>query len=1182
MNRGFGIRAVVLLTLAVAGALLLGRSRPDAESQSKAARLPKAVNTSSKLKPSEPMTGRKDAPKSGVETKTNPRNEAALKHYRVTATDSADGTTFTGADYRADVRATGLSMESKGVRVALKPTALSHGARTTALGAGTPSRTGPNTAEVARTGVVEQYVFENDRVEQLFRIDQATSAEVSVRMSAEHNLPGGGFSERKAGRQTWRDSTLLSDAVVLTDEAGQLKAAYHSAKVIDAAGRELEISPRLDGNEIVLAVPAAFMAAASYPVLIDPWLEFNFSASGGGVTGTQKVSESVAMALDGSGNPYIVWSDNSAGNYEIYLKYFNGFEWKDLGGSGTGAGISSTPGASSHPCIAFRGAGGQSVNPNNADSTYGFIAVAWDDNSNFGDYEIYCKVWDGTVWKQLAGSATAGGVSTNLGQDTYPTIGYVNAYESFPTLFADDIHSVPIIAWQQDRQGASEIVASFLWPADEIQVLEAWERVGAGNGNVSNTPSRVSDRPRMVIDRFGRPFVAWSDSNNGNYEIYIRALLGPNNGLGAGDLLNNEFYLAKVFNGSVTTYRASGAAVPVTWAEIQASGSGGGVSVTAAGHSLYPSLAIDSGDGSLFVAWEELTAAGSNILVAASRTAGVLAPGIPQAGNYSAWNGLDLVAGPDNISGTNTARYPSIGLQPAGGVLAAVPFVAWQDETAAMPAPQNPEIFVAQFSGGAWVDVGDAGSRAAARGISNTDNFSYLPILQTDALGQPVVAWIDGAFGSYDVYLRKFFVNEAVINPTDTGAALLPAPLTAQLGQYLISNPLTPLAVGGNTTEQGVRLRAILKAETSGGVAFTRLQVELRPLNNPFIGTQILESNPIIPVVPATTNGVVAEIIFYGLPNVQWAWRGRAVDDIGRASPWVSFASNGDSGVDFEIRQPVVLPVPSAMQQYRLNGTTVIGLAATSPENSVVLSGSIVPPNASTTVRLEVEVQRVGTALTGTATGTSASVSAASTVAIAIPPLGDGSFHWAARSVASDGSSTAWTEFGGNTSTTAADFSLLFTPPALLAQFRLDGTTPITQGGISEQSGVTLSGVVTAPATGLQVRLDVEVKPITQAFDGATGIISSANVASGSTVAVQVTGLAFDNYHWRARTTSSINTSSAWTSFGTNADGQTDFQLFVQPPPVDIDDDKDNCGLLGVEFLLIMGALALRRRRTRV
>jgi hypothetical protein len=536
-----------------------------------------------------------------------------------------------------------------------------------------------------------------------------------------------------------------------------------------------------------------------------------------------------------------------------------------------------------------------------------------------------------------------------------------------------------------------------------------------------------------------------------------------------------------------------------------------------------------------------------------------------------------MTAATDNVSGTFSARNPSVAVQNTTG--SPVAFIAWQDDTVTMPAPQNPEIFVAQSSGGAWGNVGDGGSLAAARGISQTDNFSYSPVIRVDAFGQPVVAWVDGALGSYDVYLRKFYVNQIIANSTDSGAAALTSPSIGLLGQYLISNPLTQVPVGSFTTEQGIRLRGILQSEStaSPAVSSSWLQIELRPLNAPFIGTQTLDSNPALPGTIASTTGTLHEIVFYGLPNIQWTWRARAKDQFGRVSPWSSFGDNGDNVVDFEIRQPVVLQPPSTLQQFRLDGTTAIGLGATSPESSVVLSGNIIPPNASLTVRLEVEVQPVGTLLTGTATATSANVSTAQTVAITHPSLGNGSYHWAARVVASDNTATAWQLFGANASG-AADFVLSAPTPGALEQRFLDDSAAIALGGTSPDNGVLFRGTVTTPVTGLTVALEVEVRPISQAFTG-TPTATGSFVASGASSSVSVTGLAFDNYHWRARTVTSTNVPSAWTSFGTNADGQTDFQLFVAPPVVPVDDDKDKCGLLGIEVLASLGLLVLRRRR---
>jgi hypothetical protein len=107
----------------------------------------------------------------------------------------------------------------------------------------------------------------------------------------------------------------------------------------------------------------------------------------------------------------------------------------------------------------------------------------------------------------------------------------------------------------------------------------------------------------------------------------------------------------------------------------------------------------------------------------------------------------------------------------------------------------------------------------------------------------------------------------------------------------------------------------------------------------------------------------------------------------------------------------------------------------------------------------------------------------------------------------------------------------------------------------------------------------VELLPIAQGFTGfPTHTGNLVNSGQVSTITVQP--LVFNSYHWRARTTTATNTSSGWVSFGTNADGQTDFQLFVAPDATAPGgESKDKCGLTGLEILALAGLLALRRRR---
>jgi hypothetical protein len=1159
------VRASILVILAATAVVWTGREK-GSESTGAAGIRPRAATST----PTADAPAIRETSRPG---ELSPQAQKAMTCSRVFAKDGAEGPEFRGVGYEAKVTSTGMEMKAKGLKVALRPTRLETGPQVRALSQGKTSRPEPNVARIQRPEIIEEYVFENERVEQLFRLEHPVKGEVRVAMAFEHDLPGGKLAEVHADNRTWRDTILLKDAVVLRDERGRNVAAYHTAKVIDARGVEQDIRPTVEKGEVVLTVPDTFLANAEFPVTIDPWLELGFSASGGGVTNTSKVSEGAALAMDNSGNPVIAWSDNSTGNFEIYVRFFNGFEWREYGGSASGAGISNTPGRSSHPSITL--------------NTAGEPFVAWDDDS-IGDIEIYVKgfSFSSQQWFELAGSASVGGVSQWSGQSVHPSIAMMGVRRFLAD--GDEYPEVPVVAWQQDTDGSSDIFLRMFHPGDQGIDRAGWFGLdGSGSGfGISGTPARNSERPKLVVDRWNRPFVAWSDTENGNPEIQLAGLFDTG---GGANFAQSHFVAA--FDGDdgrtltspfYTNSNVTPPAVLFAWNEVSSSMSGGGISATAPGLSLYPSLAIDRNRGDLYVAWEELDATGSNIFV---RRSVIAAPtGAPPAEiDFGAWG----VMGSANIGTTGEARHPSIGVQNSTSLLGAsnaVAFVSWQDDSSPVvpPALPNPEIFVATSAGGAWTDVGMLGSSGAVRGISNTDNFSYFPVIGSDGLGQPVVAWLDGAFGSYDIFVKKFYVTQAV-TITDSSQA----------------DSLGVLAVGAATADPTVFLGAYIAGEPSAGITSIRLQVEIRPLNAPFIGTQILDSTPIFgappaivpdapPLAPGSENAVIT---FNGLPNVQYAWRARTVDNLGRACPWVPFGSNGDNAIDFQIRQPVPLQVPlvSELVQRRTSAAStnpdqVIPTGGTTDENAVVLSCPIRPTDPTDPVRLLVEVIPVGGSFTGTATATGAfavdgtGAAITTTQALTVANLANGGYLWRVWVEALSGATTAFVEYGGNGA--LADFIISAPTPTGLDQRRSNGTTAIVQGGQTDEQSVVLIGVVTSPTAGAQVQLEAEIKLVSQPFDG-INLMQSAFVPSGSTATIASGFLNYGMYHWRARMRTSTGFTSSWVSFGTNADGQTDFEVYLVPTSgvAPEEDDKDKCGLLGVELFGVLALLALRRRR---
>ena len=132
------------------------------------------------------------------------------------------------------------------------------------------------------------------------------------------------------------------------------------------------------------------------------------SATGGGISHTtQAFFPSLAMGPDGK--PVVAWYNASSGISDIYVKQWDGSAWAELGsGSASGGGISHNPDSSLDPSLAI-GSDGKPV-------------VAWQDRSSGSSYEIYVRHWNGSAWAELAGSATGGGISDNAHDSVEPSL----------------------------------------------------------------------------------------------------------------------------------------------------------------------------------------------------------------------------------------------------------------------------------------------------------------------------------------------------------------------------------------------------------------------------------------------------------------------------------------------------------------------------------------------------------------------------------------------------------------------------------------------------------------------------------------------------------------------------------------------------------------------------------------
>ncbi len=223
------------------------------------------------------------------------------------------------------------------------------------------------------------------------------------------------------------------------------------------------------------------------------------SASGNGISDTGfAYGPSLDIAPDGT--PYVAWYDGSDVDWEIYVRYWDGSAWEEVGfGSASGGGISDNAGDSSYPALA--------VDPTDPEP---HPYIAWMDDSS-GNNEIYVKHWDGNSWEEIgSGSASGDGISVNAGDSRLPSL----------AVEPDDPEPHPYIAWMDDSSGDWEIYV-LRWDG------HSWEEAGLGSasgGGISNTGGR-SDDPVIAVDPDDpepHPYIAWMDYSSGDDEIYVR------------------------------------------------------------------------------------------------------------------------------------------------------------------------------------------------------------------------------------------------------------------------------------------------------------------------------------------------------------------------------------------------------------------------------------------------------------------------------------------------------------------------------------------------------------------------------------------------------------------------------------------------------------------------------------
>lgn len=372
----------------------------------------------------------------------------------------------------------------------------------------------------------------------------------------------------------------------------------------------------------------------------------------GGISNTRG-ARNPSLAVGPDGKPIVAWEDGSSGNWEIYVKRWNGSAWVEMGaGSASGGGISKSKGQSYQPSLA--------IGPD------GTVVVAWQDN--YFDVQswgwLYVRRWNGSAWVEMgAGSASGKGISGDLIDNDSPSV-------------AIGSDGVPVIAWS-GYGGSTQDIYVQRWNGS------AWVMMGAGPASGSDNEMTAFVTPSLAIGPDKMPVVVWA--RNTLYEefadIYVRRWNGSSwVKMGTGSISGGGLESSGNFSSSPSLAIKPDGSPVVAWSEMivkpgagqlvviygrrwngsawveigAGSASGDGISQNSENKSSRnPSLAIGPGgepvvawwiydhiyvkrwDGTAWVEWDEGSASGKGI------------SGMDGYGGYSAYP--SLATGPNRM-----------------------------------------------------------------------------------------------------------------------------------------------------------------------------------------------------------------------------------------------------------------------------------------------------------------------------------------------------------------------------------------------------------------------------------------------------------------------------------------------------------------------------------------------------
>ena len=263
------------------------------------------------------------------------------------------------------------------------------------------------------------------------------------------------------------------------------------------------------------------------------------------------------LVTDANGRMYLAWRQfaGATSSWEIFLRArdWNGTTWDELGGSGSGGGITGHEGAAGVPVFSLALAPDgtpylayQSTTFAEADFTTVTGGLhAWTN-------QIFVRRWDGTAWAFLGSGREGGGASNafSFKVSGHGTTTFVSHNGEHPTL-AIGADNRPVVAFIYSSFFEGGNPPEFNGENDDLYAVRwsgaAWEPLGpptpatldnvalGAPGGISNSPGWIREvshdrlvRPSIMVDRDGVIILAWGETNfdDGFRYIYVYKFTG--------------------------------------------------------------------------------------------------------------------------------------------------------------------------------------------------------------------------------------------------------------------------------------------------------------------------------------------------------------------------------------------------------------------------------------------------------------------------------------------------------------------------------------------------------------------------------------------------------------------------------------------------------------------------------